>query len=331
MSNGNEASLALNEDRFNLLLNAASMYYEEGLTQQEISRRLGYSRSGISRLLSEAREAGIVEIRVHHPLMRNGEIERLLNERFVLREARILTSNSLPYAKLLRRNGELTARFLEQTVRSDSVIGVSWGTNLNEVAYALRPPRYSDITVVQLVGALGTPDPQIDGPELAQWFAQRFGGRYRTLPTPLIVDNAEVREALMNDRQVREVLNLARQVDVAIVGIGSVVPELSSLVRAGYLTPDEINEVAASGAVGDVCAIQFDIDGNVLDLPISRRVVGVEADTLRQIPLVLGIAAGKVKAPAILGALRAGLINGLVTDDVAAREVLRLGNNQNSG
>jgi DNA-binding transcriptional regulator LsrR (DeoR family) len=40
---------------------------------------------------------------------------------------------------------------------------------------------------------------------------------------------------------------------------------------------------------------------------------------------VIGVAGGEAKAEAILGALRGGHVNVLVTDDVTARKVLALG------
>ncbi|TFH33628.1 MAG: sugar-binding transcriptional regulator, partial [Anaerolineales bacterium] len=102
-------------------------------------------------------------------------------------------------------------------------------------------------------------------------------------------------------------------------------PAMSSLVRAGYLTPKEIRVVAQAGAVGDVCAVHFDIHGNILDIPIAARVIGVSESDLRKIPFRLGVAGGAVKAPAILGALRSGLISALVTDDLAVRSIFELG------
>jgi DNA-binding transcriptional regulator LsrR (DeoR family) len=97
---------------------------------------------------------------------------------------------------------------------------------------------------------------------------------------------------------------------------------MSSLVRAEYLTPKEIQEVADAGAIGDVCAIHFDLQGSILDIPIAARVIGVSASQLVKIPFRLAVAGGAVKAQAILGALRSGLISALVTDDLAAGNVL---------
>lgn len=314
----------LSDERLELLARVAHMYYEQGMTQHRISSEMGYSRSAISRFLTEARQVGIVEIRINYPLLRKPDLEQILEQRFNLRYVRVLSRGTLAYSRALNHLGALGARLLESQIREGSVLGVSWGSAVYEVAHALRPPARQRVTVVQMIGALGTSNPEIDGPELARWIAQVYGGSYRTLPAPLIVDDADVRDALLTDRNIAQALDLVSKVDIAVVGIGTVDHQMSSLVRAGYLTADEIDEIAASGAVGDVCAIHFDRHGNVLDIPIARRTIGIHLDRLCRIPLVLGVAGGEVKAPAILGALRGQLINSLIVDDVAARRVLEL-------
>jgi DNA-binding transcriptional regulator LsrR (DeoR family) len=114
--------------------------------------------------------------------------------------------------------------------------------------------------------------------------------------------------------------------DLAVVGIGTTNPSMSSLVRAQYLTENEVSAIAEAGAVGDVCAIHFDFNGNVLDIPIARRVVGIRAVDLKKVPLTIAVAGGEIKAPAIHGAVRSGLVKALVTDDEAARIVLKIDN-----
>lgn len=309
-------------ENIEFLARVASLYYEEGLTQQRISEELGYSRSAISRFLTAARAAGVVEIRVHHPLQRDLELETELCATFALETVRVLKGYNWEYSRMLPRLGALGARLVEERLRDGMLLGVSWGTAVYEVANALHPPHLPNLTVIQMIGALGTPDPQIDGGELARSYARAFGGRYRIFPAPAVVENPQVQAAIMQERPIRDTLALARKVDMVILGIGTTDPAMSSFVRAEYLTPKEISEIATAGAVGDVCAIHFDLEGNVLENLISARVVGVSDADLRKIPLRLGVAGGAIKAQAILGALRSGLLNVLVTDDLAAREVL---------
>lgn len=322
MDHNTNSGVSQTEDRLEFLSRIASMYYEEGMTQQSISAELGYSRSAISRFLTEARDAGIVEIRVHHPRERSNRFESLLTTTFGLKEARVLVRRALNHTQTMSRLGSLAARLLNEVVRDESVLGVSWGEAVYEVAMALQPRHRPDIKVMQLVGSLNTGDPAIDGPELARRFAQIYSGRYQTLPTPLLVDSAAVRDALIHDSHVEDVLEQTRDVEVAIVGVGTTDTRKSALVRAGYLTRTECDEIASSGAVGNVCTSFFNIQGEILDIPIAHRVVGVTPEVLRSIPLVIGVAGGANKTDAILGALRAGLITALVTDDETAKAVL---------
>jgi deoxyribonucleoside regulator len=321
MSENTQAHIK-NAGNLDFLARVASLYYEEGLTQQRIAEELGYSRSAISRFLTAAREAGVVEIRVHHPLKRTLELETALRDQYDLRAVRVFDRQALDYPRMLGRLGALGAQIVEANVRDGMKIGVSWGTAVFEVANALRPPFLPNVTVIQLVGSLGTPDPEIDGVELARAYARSFGGRYRILPAPAIVEASQVRNILMQDRPVREVLAAACEVELAVVGIGTTRPEKNSMVRAEFLTEAEALNLASAGAVGDVCANLFDGDGNLLNLPLAARTVAIQADDLRRIPLVLGVAGGEVKADAIRGALKAHLVNALVTDDIAARIVL---------
>jgi DNA-binding transcriptional regulator LsrR (DeoR family) len=108
------------------------------------------------------------------------------------------------------------------------------------------------------------------------------------------------------------------------VGIGAPQPEVSSLLRAGYLDQEALAQLRAQGVAGDICARHYDAWGDVLDVELNRRVVGVELEALHDIAQVIGVAGGEAKAGAILGALRGGHVNALITDDVTARKVLAL-------
>ena len=307
-----------------LLARVASMYYEEDMTQAHIARETGYSRSMISRFLKEAKRLGIVEICVHHPLARRPDLEKSLREQFDLRHVRVLDHTADDYQRTLGNVGALAAKLVEELVADGMVIGMSWGTGLAEMVRACRPQQRRDLFFIQIIGAVGAANPAIDGAELARELARKFGGAYATLPAPLFVESEAMCRALKRSRQVQDVFELAEKMDLALVGVGAVEKSFSSLLRSGYLTPEQLHEFARAGAVGDVCTIHFDIHGNLVDSPLQRRLVTIEPETLRRTPIRLGIAAGQAKAHPILGALRAGLINALVTDAAAASLILQL-------
>lgn len=306
------------------LAEIASWYYEDGLDQAAIARRLGCSRSMVSRYLKEARARGLVEVRIRHPLKTDPQLAKALQSAFPLREARVLADPPSDSRLLLRRLGELGARGLQEQLRPGVRIGVSWGTAVYEVVRAMPELPVKGAQVVQIIGALGSGDPMIDGPELARWLAEKLEASVRHLHAPLLVESEAVAQALQQERAIAETLAMARQVHVALIGIGSVDPRLSSLRRAGYLTEAELEALRAAGAVGDVLARALDREGNLLDLPLNRRVVGLEPEALRQIPTVIAVAGSVAKAPAIRAALRGGYVDVLVTDAEAAVALLTL-------
>lgn len=311
-------------DRYELLARIASLYFEDGLSQAEIATQTGYSRSMISRLLTEARQQQIVEIRINHPLSRNRELEQSLEQLLNLTGVRVLTRGSLNYSTMLRRIGTLGARLVEELLRDHTVVGVSWGTAVWEVVNAARGGAWNDVQVVQMIGSLGTPDPDIDGPELARRLARIFGGRYMTLPTPFFVDGRQTRDALLSDLKIKRILAQFDKIQLALVGVGTVDAERSSILRAGYVGERELETLRDIGVVGDVCGIHVSLDGNCAFPILDDRRVGINAEELRAIPVKLAVAGGQFKAKAIVGAARAGLINWLVTDEVAALGALQL-------
>lgn len=315
--------MTVEKERLEFLARVASKYYIEHMSQQQIAAEMGYSRSMISRLLSEAEEQGVVEIRIHSPLERCFSLETELRRKLGVNAVQILARGALSYDQMLRRLGSLAARMAEELVTEGMCVGVSWGTALREITNALNPRNYTGVKVVQIIGALDTADPEIDGPDLARNFARLFGGQYFTLPAPLIVDSETTRDALMGDQRLSRILAQAEDMQMALLGVGTVDRRRSSLVRAGYLSYKDLDEQVRMGAVGDVCAIHFDLQGNILDLPLHKRRIGINPEQLSKVPIKIGVAGGEAKALPIVGACRAGLVNHLVIDETAALGALR--------
>ena len=314
----------IDEKHFELLAQIAGYYYEHNLTQGDIAERTGYSRSMISRLLAEARERGIVEVSINYPLKRCLDIEEALQQALNLRIVRVLSRGTLGYDQMLRKLGSMAARLIEELVGAGAKkIGIAWGTALSEAITALRRSNYADTHIYQIIGSSGSLDPEIDGPHLARALAEALGGQYFTIPAPLIVESPRTRDALLHDPIVTRVMQETKNLDLALVGVGSMDLGSSGWIRSGYLSGEQLVALAAHGAVGDVCGIIFDQNGNILvDNPLQNRIVGIIAGDLIKIPLKLGISAGEMKIQPILGACRANLVNCLVTDEVAALAVL---------
>jgi DNA-binding transcriptional regulator LsrR (DeoR family) len=316
--------MGMSIDREDLLVEIATRYYLHDQSQQEIADQLDLSRPNISRLLKEARERGIVNITIQHPLGRKPQLEQALIKQFGLREAGVVRSIPGDLLATLYDTARLAGRMLEQFLPTARVLGISWGTTINAIAQTFQPQQHYDVEVVQMMGGVGGPDPAIDGPALAQRLAHALADRYRYLHAPLIVDTATTASALCKQHSIAETLNIAARSDVALVGIGAVERDVSSLMRAGYLKPDEFDVLQRAGVVGDICARHFDIQGRPLVPEIDQRLIAITLEQIALIPVVIGVACGEIKAKAILGALRGGYLNVLITDAVTAEAILAL-------
>jgi deoxyribonucleoside regulator len=307
-----------------LLIEAATLYYEEGLTQAEIGQRLATSRSTVSRLLRDARAQGVVHITINYPWARNSRLEALLKQTFDLPDARVLRSGGMSVDDALEGIGTLTARYLQNTIREDMVLGVSYGRSIAATIRHLQPQRELPLVVVQLLGALGSDNPLIEGANLARNLAAKYGASYRYLYAPLVVEDARTRDLFMQEPLVQDVLAVGRESDIALVGIGALGDEAPSLIWRGYLAAHDLARLQRMGAVGNMCAQFFDAHGRPVDTDLNRRSISIGLDGLATCKLVVAAAGGRKKAPAILGALRGGYVDVLVSDDQAIEEVLAL-------
>lgn len=313
-------------ERMELLAQVAEMYYIQDLSQASIAKKYFFSRSKVSRLLTEARETGLIEINIRHPFQRARELENILLDKYHLKQVIVLKSGKLSVVRMLRTLGRLSAKYLLDNLTDGDILGISWGTAVYEVAQALQPKNLTDFDVVQIIGSIGYGDPAIDGPEVARQFAENFSGKYFTLNAPVIVKDKVTRDVLIKERNIQKVINKAIRADYILAGIGSSYPGRSGLVRAGYLLEDELKVInEQTGAVGDICACLFNIDGEYKDIKFNDRVVGLTLDEIKSIRAeVVGIAGGQEKAEAILGALKGKLVDTLITDDKAVEKILKI-------
>ncbi|MFN2201904.1 MAG: sugar-binding transcriptional regulator [Caldilineaceae bacterium] len=320
-------------DRDQLLAMVASMYYHENFGQSQIADRLGVSSSKVSRMLKEARDRGIVDIRIRIPVARALTIEKEMIDAFGIQDAHVLKEiEDADEATLLRRTGEIAAEYLQQvipTLGRGSSVGVAWGTSVHATVSALPDNSGQHVDVVQLMGGVGAL--AVDGPDLARMVAVKLGGRHYDLHAPVIVERPEVRTAFLSEPTVQDAIHRAQSVQLAITGIGSIQPDDSSFLRAGLLTHSDLARLRNGGAVGEMVGRFFGKNGEHDDLAINQRIIGIELDDLCKIPLVLAIARGVAKAPAILAALRAGYISVLATDEATANAILELNSASVSG
>jgi len=304
------------------MVEIASLYYYQDITQEELSRRFSLSRAKISRLLKRAREDGIVEIRVHqHPGV-SSDLENEFVAQFGIDRLLVSLDQRDPEAQRLAVAG-LVAHHLSRTLTENMTVAVGMGRNVAAVADCVGPTRRA-VTFICAIGGSVRAGEHMNPDHICRRLAVRFGGESETLYAPALVADSSLRDELYRNDTVKLVLDRARRADVALVGIGDL-SEDSNMVRMGWFSPQEVAEARLAGTIGDIMGYDFiDIYGRASSANMQGRVIGLTTRDLSRIPNVIAIASENTKAAAILGALRTGVINTLATSSTNARTILRL-------
>lgn len=314
-------SIKTQKSRQEILADVAEMYFLEGKTQAEIADAIGMTRSNISRMLTEARTSGIVNIHINRPLVENTSLADELINRFQLLNARIIVASQQSH--LLEQLGKVAANELCSHLKPGWVIGTSWGTAISTTVEKIEiSSPHTGIRVVQLLGALGARIVQYDPNAIVQRLAEKLDAEGVYLNAPFLVEDQRIAKSLFSNKSIAETLALGKQANIALLGIGSSDLENSSYYLAGYVSQQDVQKIHKTGAIGDVCGRFYDINGNMTSLDFQNRLIGISAEALTKIPIRIGVAGGSAKVDPIIGALRSKLINVLVSDAKTVSDVL---------
>lgn len=316
------AGSSRNDTRTTAALTAAKLYYLQDMTMDAIAGELSTSRSSVSRLLSHARETGLVDIRINSPFERVGRIEDHLRERLRINAHIVPMPSTVNDVERLERVALTAGRLLSQFIESNMVVGVAWGSTISMVSRSLVQKDVHSSTFVQLNGAGNTQTSGLEySSDILQRFGAAFGARVEQFPVPAFFDNPATREAMWRERSTRRVLAFQSTMDIAVFGLGSPQAEVPSRVYVGgYLSRDDYRSLREDGAIGDVATVFFRADGSWKDIRLNARSTGPGLDRLRRVPRRICVVSGAAK----LGSLRAAIAAGIVTDVVLDESLARL-------
>jgi deoxyribonucleoside regulator len=311
-------------DRTQDALRASHLYYLQDLTMEAIARELGTSRSSVSRLLSFARETGLVDIQIKSPLDQATVVSDALHRRYKVVAHVVPVPDQTTDVDRLDRVALSAARILTQFVDSNMVIGVAWGSTVSAISRYLVPKSTHGSMIVQLNGAANTRTTGIVyASEILRRFGDAFGAQVQQFPVPAFFDDPDTKVALWRERSTRRVLELQESMDVVLFGIGApdaLVP--SHVYSGGYLEKADHESLRHEGVVGDVATVFFREDGSSSDITLNKRASGPDFATIRRAPRRVCVVAGTSKVAGLRGALAAGLVTDLILDESTARALL---------
>ena len=306
------------------LIKVAKLYYYGNMSQEQIAKLMGISRPKVSRMLSMARELNIVEIVISDSPAGSEQMAEAIKQRFGLKYVCVVPAGATVQQSRLNA-GRAAGSYLNTVLHDSMYIGVSWGTTMDCMVnqFTLERP-VANATVVQIAGGMRTQSFNIDSRELSLLLAKKLGAQFALLQAPLLVSRTQVRDILLNEPEFAAHFKLFDKLDVALVGIGSELPEESVPYKAGNISLEQAKQLVKDGFATDICGHRIYSDGSIRENLLTGRVVAIPLERIREVPEVIGVAVGEDKARSIISAARGGFIKALITDEISAISIMGL-------
>ncbi len=304
----------------NIVIEAAWMYYHDGMNQSQIAKALEVSRATVVNYLQEARERGFIRISLDPEIFTTHRLAQEIRERFGLQAAFVLPDGIGSSEEALVRVARGAADWLPSLLEPGDRLGVSWGRTVYEVAEALHQTKTRDITVVQLVGSMATPygfTTEICSAHLAQ----RLGATCINLHAPAILNSSELTSQLKSEPIIKSQIEALSHCNKSIFAAGSCKPN-SHIVSSGVASADELEWYVDHGATGVLCGRFIDRKGKLVPGSLDDRMIGVELDKLIGLEMGMLVSLGSDKVVAMLSAIAGGYVTHLVTSQETAKAML---------
>ncbi|MCL1112690.1 MULTISPECIES: sugar-binding transcriptional regulator [Shewanella] len=316
MDNKSNSELARLEDA----ARAAWLYYVAKNTQDEIAQKLEVSRQSAQRLVALAVSEGLIKVRLEHPITKCMELGEQLKSTFSLLECEIVPSDPIDNASV-HGLAQTSAAVLERYLKSEQPKTLAFGTGraLKACIDELPSMQCPQHKIVSLLGNMMS-DGSASAFDIVVSMSNRVQAKHYPMPLPVIANSVEEKNLLHELTPVKSILSLVEQADATFVGIGQMSGQ-SPLMLDGFINQMQLNELVNDSAAGEIISWVYDQQGRLLDHPINQLVMSSPLKINASKP-VYGIAAGNSKVDAILGALRGGLINSLITNEYTAEQIL---------
>lgn len=317
------------DEKLSVLKDVAKYYYIENLTQAQIATRMGLSRPKISRLLSLAREKGVVKVFISE-LEENMEgVEEELRTTFNLDKVKVVPVPPSDQSLAFQVTCKEAAKYIADLLEDGDRIGVGWGGTLFEISKNLQHLSRKNSIIVQLFGNLDTGEADDYANDILSQFAAKLDVKSsHIIPCPVIVDNQIIYDILMHDDKIKSSMNLAKSCNKMLINIGLPTAD-NCLFKGKYINEKDLQNLQDHSAAGCIGCRFFDDEGKIVDQQLDNRTIGISIEDIQKADSVITCVVGAHKAKALLAALKAGYLDIIIVDSNAALEVLRLLHQQN--
>ncbi|MBA9025622.1 sugar-binding transcriptional regulator [Peribacillus huizhouensis] len=299
-----------------LIVKIAWQYYIEGLTQNEISKSLNLSRMKVIKYLEKAKTNNVIQFKINLEELDHLTIQNKIKEKYNLKDIFIVpTSNDNTVDSLTIA----AAQYIEDRITSDTMISIGYGEAVSKTLGHLQISTKYKITFVSLSGGVKFYMPTAIDTRSDYYTNQNYN--HYIVPTPLIVSSKDIADSLLEEKTVKKILEMIPYSNITVIGIGAL-NDRATLVKEGYLNTNDFEILKIKGAVGDLLSQFYDINGHVLDLDFHKKLISTEINVLKSLNHVVAVAGGLDKKDAIIGALKGGYIDVLITDELVAQSLV---------
>ena len=296
----------------------SKMYYYGGMSQNEIADMLGTSRPKISRILSLAKQRNIVEFLIDPSGGQRERMAEFLKAQYKLDDVLIAPSSPRP-EQALDNLALLAGSYFGEKLKNDMNIGISFSTAVDALIRHFEPAHpASGATVYQILGGTMLETGFTDARDSVIMLADKITATPKVIHAPLVVGNPPLKELLLQEPEISGHFKALAHLDIALIGLGSSQPDQCLLYKAGYITLEESRQLLEQGLAADICARRMNDLGEEQETFLSERIVGIDLNTLRSIPTVIGIGAGASRVHSMMAAIHGKYISVLALDDMAA-------------
>lgn len=306
--------------RQDVYIKIAYWYYTLGMTQDEIAKRLSFTRQKVNQIINSLIDLGIVNISIQGYERDNIELECQLEDRFGLKQT-LVASDYGERDTVIYKVANVAAQYLNDKIQQGDIIGVSWGNTLAEVVSEMVYHKRSECRVVQLMGAQNIEQKVEKSDEIARNLANKLDCPSYMLYAPVVVEHENTKQMLLKERSIQASFELMEKCNIAIIGVGELT-EQSTMCTRGHITKHDVQVLRKEGFVGDIAMNPIRQDGSWDHCPLTDRLLNASMECLKEINNVILVACGDNKVEAMEAALRTGCIDTLITDETTARNIL---------
>jgi len=305
-----------------VLVKICWLYYLKSHTQLQIAEQLNISRIKVQRLLTEAREKGIIRFSIAHEGCNLLSLEEEFKNHFELDDVVIVPSDSTPPMndkELKKELAEAARIYLEDKLSRFEYIGIGMGDTLRYFADKISVQAgFSNkgIKIISLFGNL-LPNASVNPYSIGYKISEKLNGTFYGLWAPAKFDSPELAAAFKQQKLIKDVFSMIDKLQFSIIGIGNLNTGLIN--KFGIIDEGDFALLLKGKAVGEILGYWYDIRGLQVLPELRWKIIGAP---IKLPGKSLAIAGGIDKVNPIIGALKGKLVDILITDEKTARAIM---------